>query len=120
MHAIGSSTGSWSSTAKSARRGSTSRRASARPTSARWPSDLFYDLNRRPVESPFDLARRYGWGPQVAALIIADYLIANQGSPRRKHRGDTRPEDSVRLAPLFDSGLSFCVLLLRGWARERL
>lgn len=76
--------------------------------------DLFYDLNRRPGESPFDLARRYGWGPQVAALIIADYLIANRDRHGANIEVIRSPEGSVRLAPLFDSGLSFVVLLLRG------
>ena len=77
------------------------------PDERKMAFDLFYDLNRRPGESPFDLARRYGWGPQVAALIIADYLIANRDRHGANIEVIRSPEGSVRLAPLFDSGLSF-------------
>ena len=77
------------------------------PDERKMAFDLFYDLNRRPGESPFDLARRYGWGPQVAVLIIADYLIANRDRHGANIEVIRSPEGSVRLAPLFDSGLSF-------------
>lgn len=77
------------------------------PDERKMAFDLFYDLNRRPGESPFDLARRYGWGRQVAALIIADYLIANRDRHGANIEVVRACDGSVRLAPLFDNGLSF-------------
>lgn len=77
------------------------------PDERKMAFDLFYDLNRRPGESPFDLARRYGWGRQVAVLIIADYLIANRDRHGANIEVVRACDGSVRLAPLFDNGLSF-------------
>lgn len=69
--------------------------------------DLFYDLNRRPRESPLDFCRRMGWGRDIAQMMAVDYLIAN----RDRHGANIEvlrdTEGSVRLAPLFDNGLSF-------------
>lgn len=68
--------------------------------------DTFYDLEKQRSESPFDLAERFGWGQQIQHMMIVDYLIAN----RDRHGANIEvlrdKEGQVRLAPLFDNGLS--------------
>lgn len=68
--------------------------------------DLFYDLHRFKGESPYELCVRFGWQTEIERMIAFDYLIAN----RDRHGANIevlRSEDgSVRLAPIFDNGLS--------------
>ena len=69
--------------------------------------DVFYDLEREPGESPLDVATRFGWSTATQQMMIVDYLIAN----RDRHGANVEVlrdrEGVVRLAPLFDNGLSF-------------
>ena len=69
--------------------------------------DLFYDLNKLPGEPPFDLCARFGWSERIAQILLIDYLVAN----RDRHGANIEVVRSgngvVRLAPIFDSGLSF-------------
>ena len=69
--------------------------------------DLFYDLNRLPGESPFDLCERYGWLERVHQMLVADYLIANRDRHGANIEVIREAGGGVRLAPLFDNGLSF-------------
>lgn len=68
--------------------------------------DTFFDLHRKGRESPLDLCRRYGWDEHVRQVALLDYLIAN----RDRHGANMEVLQSrngvLRLAPLFDNGLS--------------
>ncbi len=68
--------------------------------------DTFYDLEKQHGESPLDLAERFGWSQQLQHMMIVDYLIVN----RDRHGANIEvlrdKEGKVRLAPLFDNGLS--------------
>ena len=68
----------------------------------------FYGLNHLPGEGRLEFCRRFGWGPHVQKTMLVDYLIAN----RDRHGGNLEVlkdrDGRVRLAPLFDNGLSLC------------
>lgn len=69
--------------------------------------DLFYDLQKDGNESPLEFAIRNGWELYVYQMFCIDYLIANRdrhGSNLEVLRNEN--DDSVRLAPLFDQGVS--------------
>lgn len=69
--------------------------------------DTFYDLNKRSAESPMELCERFGWSECVQKIMLVDYLIAN----RDRHGANIEVlvglDGKLRLAPVFDSGLSF-------------
>lgn len=69
--------------------------------------DTFYDMEKKSGESPLELADRFGWGEAIQRMMIVDYLIAN----RDRHGANIEVlrdrQGVVRLAPFFDSGLSF-------------
>ena len=69
--------------------------------------DTFYDLNKLPGEHPLDLCKRFGWENEIKKIMLVDYLIAN----RDRHGANIEVlqslDGSLRLAPVFDSGLSF-------------
>lgn len=69
--------------------------------------DLFYDLRREKGESPLAFCERYGWRRSIEQMILVDYLIVN----RDRHGANVEvlrsADGAVRLAPLFDHGLSF-------------
>ena len=76
--------------------------------------DTFFDLHRKGRESPLDLCRRYGWGEHIRQVALLDYLIAN----RDRHGANMEVLQSrngvLRLAPLFDNGLSLCFSTYNG------
>lgn len=77
-----------------------------RPGERKQALDLFYDLNKRPGESPLELCARHGWSEAIGKMMVADYLIANRdrhGANIEVLRG---PDGTLRLAPLFDNGIS--------------
>ena len=70
--------------------------------------DSFYDSNKLPDESPLDFCIRYGWAEYIHQMLLVDYLILN----RDRHGANievliNRYRKTVRLAPLFDHGVSF-------------
>lgn len=69
--------------------------------------DTFYDLNKHPGETPIDLCARFGWLDQIQKTMLVDYLIAN----RDRHGANIEilrdRQGALRMAPVFDSGLSF-------------
>ena len=69
--------------------------------------DAFFEMNHLPGEGPLELCARFGWLQQVQMMMLADYLIAN----RDRHGGNIEviqgTDGQLRLAPLFDNGLSF-------------
>lgn len=77
-----------------------------RPGEKKQALDVFCSLMRTEDERPFDFCWRMGWGEYVEQMMLVDYLIAN----RDRHGANIevlRAQDgTVRLAPLFDNGLS--------------
>ena len=72
--------------------------------------DNYYDNRKLPNESPLDFCIRNGWSEYVYQMLVVDYLILN----RDRHGANmevltNRYRKTVRLAPLFDHGVSlFC------------
>lgn len=67
----------------------------------------FYDIEKQEGESVFDFCRRKGWEKYVYEMFLVDYLVLN----RDRHGANIEvlrdlKSKSVRLAPLFDHGLS--------------
>lgn len=70
--------------------------------------DAYYDSNKLPDESPLDFCIRNGWAKYIYQMLLVDYLILN----RDRHGANievliNRYRKTVRLAPLFDHGVSF-------------
>ncbi len=71
------------------------------------PLEDYYLINRQEDESPFDLCVRMGWSSYIYGMLVTDYLVLN----RDRHGANieilkSEKERTVRLAPLFDHGLS--------------
>lgn len=69
--------------------------------------DDFYRLNALPGESHFDFCVRMGWRDYIENMLVIDYLILN----RDRHGANIEilrnaRAHTVRIAPLFDHGLS--------------
>lgn len=69
--------------------------------------DAYYQAEREPNESPLDFCIRCGWEKAIYEMLVVDYLILN----RDRHGANmevlrNRYQRTVRLAPLFDHGVS--------------
>lgn len=69
--------------------------------------DSYYDSSKLPGESPLDFCLRHGWAEYIWQMLLVDYLILN----RDRHGANievliNRYKKTVRLAPLFDHGVS--------------
>jgi len=68
--------------------------------------ETYYELYREKKESPLEFAERKGWGQYLYQMFVVDYLICN----RDRHGANIEllidEEENVRIAPLFDHGLS--------------
>lgn len=69
--------------------------------------DAYYQAERLPNESPMDFCIRNGWESTVYEMLVVDYLILN----RDRHGANmevlrNQRKKTIRLAPLFDHGLS--------------
>ena len=67
--------------------------------------DDYFDLNRLEDESRMDFVIRNGWEGYVYQMLVVDFLILN----RDRHGANMevlKSAEGVRLAPLFDHGLS--------------
>lgn len=69
--------------------------------------DTYYALEHRDNELPFDFCIRQGWEKQIYEMLVVDFLILN----RDRHGANievlrNKKKKSIRLAPLFDHGLS--------------
>jgi hypothetical protein len=78
----------------------------------------YYAMYREADESPFEFCRRMGWEQYVYEMFLIDYLVLN----RDRHGANIEvlrdaKAKSVRVAPLFDHGLS---LVCRCHTREEL
>lgn len=69
--------------------------------------DAYYQAESLPNESPMDFCIRCGWENAVYEMLVVDYLILN----RDRHGANmevlrNQRKKTIRLAPLFDHGLS--------------
>ena len=69
--------------------------------------DAYYQAESLPNESPMDFCIRCGWESTVYEMLVVDYLILN----RDRHGANmevlrNQRKKTIRLAPLFDHGLS--------------
>lgn len=78
-----------------------------KPGESKIALDTYYEMEAEPGESPLDFCIRRGWEDYVWDMLLIDYLITN----RDRHGANievlrNRKEQSLRLAPLYDHGLS--------------
>lgn len=66
----------------------------------------FYELFANEGESPYDLCLRFGWGNELAKMVLVDYLMANRDRHSSNIEVLTRDNTNFRLAPIFDTGFS--------------
>ena len=69
--------------------------------------DVCYESERLDGESPLDFCLRMGWGEYIWKMLVVDFLILN----RDRHGANievlrNKKKKAIRLAPLFDHGLS--------------
>lgn len=70
--------------------------------------DAYYDAEHQSGESPLEFCIRQGWAEYIYRMLVVDFLILN----RDRHGANievlrNKRKKSIRLAPLFDHGLSF-------------
>lgn len=70
--------------------------------------DAYYQAERLDSETPLQFCIRSGWEDYIYTMLVVDFLILN----RDRHGANievlrNRRKKSIRLAPLFDHGLSF-------------
>ena len=70
--------------------------------------DSFYAIERNEGETPLEFCKRFGWEDYIYQMLVVDFLILN----RDRHGANIEVlrnsrKKSLRLAPLFDHGLSF-------------
>jgi len=69
--------------------------------------DAYYQAERLNDESPLDFCIRSGWENTIYGMLIVDYLILNRDRHGANMEVLRNPRQrTVRLAPLFDHGLS--------------
>ncbi len=69
--------------------------------------DTFYQAERFPNESPMDFCIRFGWEKEIYEMLTVDYLILNRDRHGANMEVLRNPKQKIiRLAPLFDHGLS--------------
>lgn len=78
--------------------------------------DAYYQVEHKDGESPFDFCIRNGWEEYLYQMFVVDYLILN----RDRHGANIEVlrnsrKKTLRLAPLFDHGLS---LLFNCFSKE--
>ncbi|MGN0166470.1 MAG: hypothetical protein ACI4AB_00380 [Acetatifactor sp.] len=69
--------------------------------------DNFYQINKSGNESHYEFCKSYGWQKYIDTILVVDYLILN----RDRHGANIEVlrnarKHSLRIAPLFDHGLS--------------
>lgn len=67
---------------------------------------LFYDLNKKEGETPYELCVRMGWEDSIKQMMLVDYLIVNRDRHSSNIEVLAKPNGDLRLAPIFDNGLS--------------
>ena len=66
----------------------------------------YYQLERQADECPLDFCIRKGWGQQIYAMLLIDYLVLNRDRHGANVEVISDAKGNVRMAPLFDQGLS--------------
>ena len=80
--------------------------------------DAFFELEREEGEMPLAFCERMGWGQQAWQAIAVDYLILNRDRHGANLEVLRNPRArTLRLAPLFDHGLS---LMFRARSDEQI
>lgn len=69
--------------------------------------DLFYDIEKNADESPLEFCMRMEWENYIYQMLVVDFIILN----RDRHGANievlrNKRKHTLRLAPLFDHGLS--------------
>lgn len=77
------------------------------PGESKTALDIYYQLEREKEESPLAFCVRKGWSAYIYSMLLVDFLILN----RDRHGANmevlkNRRTKTIRLAPLFDHGLS--------------
>lgn len=70
--------------------------------------DNYYQINRKPNETRYEFCVNHGWQKYIDTMLVVDYLILN----RDRHGANIEVlrngrKHTIRIAPLFDHGLSF-------------
>ena len=79
-----------------------------RPDESKITLEDYYVANKLDSEMPMDFCVRMGWSEYISQMLLIDYLILN----RDRHGANievlrNRYRRQIRIAPLFDQGLSF-------------
>lgn len=69
--------------------------------------DTFFDLMHKKGESQLQFCERYGWLEDIQRMMLVDYLIANRDRHGANIEVLRSRDGGIRLAPLFDNGVSF-------------
>lgn len=69
--------------------------------------DVYYELEHEPGESPLAFCIRSGWADHIYKMLVVDFLLLN----RDRHGANIEvlrntKKKTIRLAPIFDNGLS--------------
>lgn len=80
--------------------------------------DTYYELERLDGESPIDFCIRHGWENYIYEMLAADFIILN----RDRHGANievlrNKQEKTIRIAPLFDHGLSLLFSVKNDFSR---
>ena len=68
----------------------------------------FYGWNHLEGEGRMAFCERFGWLQEVQKMMLVDYLIANRDRHGANVEVLKERDATLRLAPLFDNGLSLC------------
>lgn len=77
-----------------------------KPGESKMGLDVYYDLQKQEGETPLDFCLRMGWGRSISCMMLADFLVSNKDRHGANIEVLMEKDGSVRLAPLFDFGLS--------------
>ena len=69
--------------------------------------DTFFDLMHEQGEPQLEFCERFGWLPEIQCMMLVDYLIANRDRHGANIEVLRSRDGTMRLAPLFDNGVSF-------------
>lgn len=69
--------------------------------------DIYYGLNKKDNETPLEFCIRNKWDKYIYQMLVVDFLILNRDRHGANIEVLKNPKDkTIRLAPLFDNGLS--------------
>ncbi len=78
-----------------------------KPGEGKLALDAYYELEREGGETPIEFCMRMGWSREVWEAVVVDYLVLNRDRHGANLEVLRNPRArTLRLAPLFDHGLS--------------